>query len=63
VFLFSLKKDKNSYNNASMKPTKTPFELLTFYHFVDIPEQEIESIVSDHLSFCHDIGLRGRIYI
>jgi len=38
-----------------MKPIKTPFELLTFYHFVDIPESEVESVVADHLSFCHDI--------
>jgi len=46
-----------------MKPPKTPFELLTFYHFVDIPNDELESVVADHLSFCHDIGLKGRIYI
>lgn len=46
-----------------MKPAKTPFELLTFYHFVNIPEEEVETVVADHLSFCHDIGLRGRVYI
>jgi UPF0176 protein len=46
-----------------MKPIKTPFELLTFYHFVDIPEDELESVMTDHLSFCNDIGLKGRIYI
>lgn len=46
-----------------MKSIKTSFELLTFYHFVDIPENEVKSVVADHLSFCHDIGLKGRIYI
>jgi hypothetical protein len=45
-----------------MKPIKTPFELLTFYHFVDIPEDELESVMTDHLSFCNDIGLKGRIW-
>lgn len=46
-----------------MKPTQPQFELLTFYHFVDIPESEIESVCTEHLQFCTDIGLRGRIYI
>lgn len=46
-----------------MKPKQEQFELLTFYHFVDIPEEEVESVCADHLSFCHDIGLKGRIYI
>ncbi len=46
-----------------MKPAKEQFELLTFYHFVDIPESELEAVVTEHLSFCHDIGLKGRIYI
>ncbi len=46
-----------------MKPAKQQFELLTFYHFVDIPESDLESVVAEHLSFCHDIGLLGRIYI
>gem|GEM_PF-6736196 len=30
------------YNSTLMKPEKTPFELLTFYHFVDIPENELD---------------------
>lgn len=46
-----------------MKPTQPQFELLTFYHFVDIPESEVESVCAEHLQFCTDIGLRGRIYI
>ena len=46
-----------------MKPPKPQFELLTFYHFVDIPADEVEAVVADHLAFCHDIGLKGRIYI
>lgn len=46
-----------------MKPAQQQFELLTFYHFVDIPESEVESVCADHLSFCSDIGLKGRIYI
>jgi UPF0176 protein len=46
-----------------MKPAPIQFELLTFYHFVDIPENEIESVCAEHLSFCSDIGLHGRIYI
>ena len=46
-----------------MKPQEPQFELLTFYHFVDIPENEVESVCAEHLQFCSDIGLRGRIYI
>lgn len=46
-----------------MKPKQEQFELLTFYHFVDIPESEVETVCADHLQFCSDIGLRGRIYI
>lgn len=46
-----------------MKPNQAQFELLTFYHFVDIPASEVESVVADHLNFCHDIGLKWRIYI
>jgi len=43
-----------------MKPAKTLFELLTFYHFVDIPEDEVESVVADHLSlFAMILGLRA----
>jgi UPF0176 protein len=46
-----------------MKPKQEQFELLTFYHFVDIPEDELESVCADHLQFCSDIGLKWRIYI
>ncbi len=37
------------------------FTLLTFYKFVDVadPKKEVE----DHLLFCRDIGMKGRIYI
>lgn len=40
---------------------KTRYTLLTFYKFVDIsnPEQEVKN----HLQFCHDIGMKGRIYL
>jgi UPF0176 protein len=40
---------------------KETFTLLTFYKFVDVsdPEQEVR----DHLIFCKDIGMTGRIYI
>lgn len=40
---------------------KTSYTLLTFYKFVDITNPEME--VSKHLQFCHDIGMRWRIYI
>lgn len=40
---------------------KLDYTLLTFYKFVDIadPHQEVK----DHLKFCKDIGMKGRIYI
>ncbi len=40
---------------------KEKFTLLTFYKFVDVenPEQEVH----DHLIFCQDIGMKGRVYI
>gem|GEM_PF-1171773 len=41
-----------------MKPAPVQFELLTFYHFVDIPESEVESVCADHLQFCSDLGLK-----
>jgi len=47
----------------TMKPSQPQFELLTFYHFVDIPEQELESVCAEHLQFCSDLGLKWRIYI
>ena len=40
---------------------KAAYQLLTFYKFVDVdnaPEQ-----VQEHKQFCHDIGLKGRVYI
>lgn len=40
---------------------KLLYTLLTFYTFVDIADPEKE--VKDHLAFCKDIGLKGRIYI
>ena len=40
---------------------RTEYTLLTFYKFVAIknPEQEVKQ----HLIFCRDIGMKGRIYI
>jgi UPF0176 protein len=37
------------------------YTLITFYKFVDVadPKQEVE----DHLLYCRDIGMKGRIYI
>lgn len=46
--------------NARHKPK---FELLTFYKFVDIPESELEAIAQEHLDFCRDIWLKGRVYL
>ena len=46
--------------NARHKPK---YELLTFYKFVDIPEGELDSLTQEHLDFCRDIGLKGRVYI
>ncbi len=40
---------------------KEKFTLLTFYKFVDVVDVEKE--VQDHLDFCTDIGMKGRIYI
>ncbi len=37
------------------------YTLLTFYKFVDVADPESE--VRDHLIFCNDIGMKGRIYI
>lgn len=37
------------------------FTLITFYKFVDIAEPVKE--VRDHMKFCRDIGMKGRIYI
>lgn len=46
--------------NARHKPK---YELLTFYKFIDIPEEKLEEIGQNHLDFCRDIGLKGRVYI
>ena len=40
---------------------KQKFTLLTFYKFVDVQDPEKE--VQNHLEFCSDIGMKGRIYI
>lgn len=40
---------------------KEQFTLLTFYKFVDIEDPKTE--VENHLKFCKDIGMKGRIYI
>ena len=42
---------------------KPKYELLTFYKFVDIAESELDSVAQEHLDFCRDVGLRGRVYI
>ena len=44
-----------------MAKKKLLYTLLTFYKFVDIKDPHAE--VEDHLTFCKDIGLKGRIYI
>ena len=46
-----------------MKPALPQFQLLTFYHFVDIPADAVESVCLDHLQFCIDVWLKGRVYI
>ncbi|MCP4522606.1 MAG: hypothetical protein GY828_00115 [Candidatus Gracilibacteria bacterium] len=40
---------------------KENYTLITFYKFVDVtdPKKEVE----DHLLFCRDIGMKGRVYI
>lgn len=40
---------------------KEKFTLLTFYKFVDV--EDVEKEVQDHLDFCTDIGMTGRVYI
>ncbi len=42
---------------------KPKYELLTFYKFVDIAESELDSVAQEHLDFCRDVGLSGRVYI
>jgi UPF0176 protein len=44
-----------------MKKKPLIYTLLTFYKFVDIADPHTE--VADHLSFCKDLGMKGRIYI
>lgn len=39
------------------------FQLLTFYKFVDIPEDPAHRLVEEQWKFTHDIGLKGRVYI
>ncbi len=42
---------------------KPQYTLLTFYKFVDIPEAELDSVAQEHLDYCRDIGLHGRVYL
>ncbi|PZM80180.1 hypothetical protein DLH72_05195 [Candidatus Gracilibacteria bacterium] len=42
---------------------KPKYKLITFYKFVNIPENELKQVAQEHLDFCRDIGLKGRIYI
>jgi UPF0176 protein len=44
-----------------MKKKLVQYTLLTFYAFVDIADPHAE--VADHLWFCQDLGLKGRVYI
>lgn len=44
-----------------MNLKESKYTLLTFYKFVNISDPHEQ--VADHLRFCVDIGLRGRIYI
>ena len=60
LFIFYTRKYMVSQLNARHKPK---YELLTFYKFVDIPEAELEDIAQEHLDFCRDVGLKGRVYI
>lgn len=46
--------------NARHKPK---FLLLTFYKFVDIPEEKLDRVAQEHLDFCRDIWLKWRVYI
>ena len=39
------------------------YELLTFYKFVDLPPRLLPLLAQEHLDFCRDIGLRGRVYL
>ena len=40
---------------------KEQFTLLTFYKFVNVENPNTE--VEEHLKFCQDIGMKGRVYI
>ena len=42
---------------------KPKYKLITFYKFVNIPENELKAVWQEHLDFCRDIGLKWRIYI
>ncbi len=42
---------------------KPEYKLITFYKFVDIPENELKKIGQEHLDFCRDLGIKGRVYI
>ncbi len=60
IYLITLQVIMTNPLTARHKPK---YELLTFYKFVDIPEEEVSEIAQEHLDFCRDIGLKGRIYI
>jgi UPF0176 protein len=39
------------------------YSLLTFYKFVDIPHDMLDTVTQEHLDYTRDIGLHGRVYI
>lgn len=40
---------------------KSNYRVLLYYHFTDLPEYE--QFAEDHLNFCKEIGLKGRILV
>lgn len=40
---------------------KAQYRLLPFYKFVDVAHPE--EVTQEHMQFCNDIGLKGRVYI
>lgn len=50
--------------NMQLSKRHTPeYTLITVYKFVDIPEDEVKKIAQEHIDFCRDLGIMGRIYI
>ena len=37
------------------------YRVLLYYHYVEIVDPE--AVVEEHLAYCHDLGVKGRIYI